>query len=936
MRPLLLFTLLGLVVVVHAERVVCPASRDVWLSSYRTEQDCNMGAAPKLKLKIYQEFALLDFDVTALRGREIRAAWLTIQPAGGHKFGFNGNTDLSWLTISTVAHSWVEGRSTGYHPDPEGHGATFNESSQGKSDWGWPGAKVCDVTLGHAHTLRCDARLEPAEGDRWRLPLDVRLVQALVAEASHGLLVMDGSGYVMMNCFIASRESAQGPTLEVELGPATEGAPGAVTGLELAPAPNEATAGKGALAISCRIPSHAFAYQMEVAGNGVARWQLPLAAQPGTKQSFVLRDLPADAACPVRIRAISATGVAGPWAEGTGHTSASLQVPALPDTEATWPPADPPTLGKEAVVFALPPLTKLDPVTGQGRGDKVAASIASGNGVWDAGSRRIVLAGARGEIVSFQLALQGVVVAGTVKVDGFAPSRVRLWRNWYVTGLAEYALPSAGEFAVPMPDNGIADQRLQTFTVDIHIPTDTPAGTEEGTLAVVGNGAKVALDVRLQVYPSIIPDTPFFRPELNCYGGPGRAGDDVFRDSFRLAHYHRCSINRVPYNQSGRVHEDLAPAIDATGRITDWTQFDRNVGGLLDGSWFADNPRAGVPVPTFYLPLHEGWPLDFRPYYHPGPSIRLEPKNPEEQLRHDALAVPPEQALTPAFNQAFSAAVRAFYDHFQERGWNRTLLECYLNNKPNFGYTVWTLDEPVKYRDWAALNHFARLFKGALPDQTAYDPAWHAARFRDPLDGMGQGHPVFVFRGDISRPEWQGSVSDGLMTLMVANNAQFARPRTMAALQERLPAVLYTYGSCNSPERSDWETVAWCVQAFAHGCEGVVPWQSLAGEGALQKPDTNGLIVNAGPHGHAVASLRVHALRQGAQIAELLRLLQLQRGWSRAHIRLLVERELGLAGTFSQAFSDEAAAITFSGVDGERLLRFEQGLLAALTLPPVP
>ena len=927
-----LFLAIGVATVLHttAETVRCPARRDVWLSSYSKEQDCNMGAAPKLKLKIHQEFALLDFDVTALRGREIRAAWLTIEPVGGHKYGFNGNTDLSWLTVSTVAHSWIEGKSTGYRKDGEGHGATFNESSYGQADWGWPGAKVCDVALGHAHTLRSDARLERADGERWCLPLDVRLVRALVAEASHGLMVMDGSTYVVMNCVIASRESGKGPVLEVELGPRQVAKPTAVQGLALRPAPGDANSQHGAAQVALRAPERAFSYDVQCNGKTVERWQIPVASKPGRAQRFVLRDLPPDAACTLRVRAVSATGQPGPWSTARGRTSPTLQIPKLPVFAPSWASAPPPTLGTTARVYALPPLTKLDPVSGKGRGDTVAKGVAQGNPLWNAAGKQVVLDAARGEITSFQLVVDGRVPKGQVRLTGFPARSTRIWRTWYVKGLAEYALPCDGSFAVPMPDNGIANQRLQAFTVDIHVPTSVAVGTRTGKLAITGNGRTITLAVRVRVHAATLPDTTFFRPELNCYGGPGEAGSAKFKDSYRLAHYHRCTINRVPYNQSGRAHEDMVPKLDGQGKITDWTSFDRGLGGLLDGSWFAKNPRAGVPVPTLYLPLHEGWPLNFRDHYQPGKGLLPEPKNREHQLRHDALAAPPEEALSPQFNQAFSAATRDFYDHFAERGWNRTLVEFYLNNKPKFGYAVWTLDEPVKYRDWAALNHFARLFKESIPDQTPYTRRWHRDRFLDSLAGVGRKTPTFVFRGDVSRPEWQGSVSDGLMTMMIANNGQFSRPRTMQALQRRLPAILYAYGSCNPPERSNWESVAWCVKAFAHGCEGVVPWQSLAGGGALRKPDPNGLIIDAGPHGHAVASLRVHALRQGAQICELLRLLQIKRGWSREHIRLLVGRELGLSAEFSQTFADQAAALSFATANSGSFLRFQRGLLALL------
>jgi len=52
-----------------AEGVRCPATRDVWLSAMGKEADYNMGAARSMKLKVWQEFALVDFDVSALAGK---------------------------------------------------------------------------------------------------------------------------------------------------------------------------------------------------------------------------------------------------------------------------------------------------------------------------------------------------------------------------------------------------------------------------------------------------------------------------------------------------------------------------------------------------------------------------------------------------------------------------------------------------------------------------------------------------------------------------------------------------------------------------------------------------------------------------------------------------------------------------------------------------
>ena len=224
-----------------AETLHCPVTRDVWLSSVGEEQDHNMGRADKIKLKIYQEFGILDFDVAALRGRQIEAAWLHVKPAGGHKWGLRGGTDLRYITLATVGHDWVEGQSTDYAIDEDGFGATFKQSSWSRDDWGWPGATAFKVSLGNCETMRVESELVPTEDGWFKAAVDPRLVASLVGGATHGLLLMDGTTWVSMNCFISSKESAHPPFLEVQAGERDLQAPPAVRGLRAEPAPNWAT-----------------------------------------------------------------------------------------------------------------------------------------------------------------------------------------------------------------------------------------------------------------------------------------------------------------------------------------------------------------------------------------------------------------------------------------------------------------------------------------------------------------------------------------------------------------------------------------------------------------------------------------------------------------------------------------------------------------------
>ena len=937
-RAIVCLTLLALLAgAAPAETIKCKATRDVWLSAMGEEADYNMGASPQIKLKVWQEFGLADFDVSALKGKTIASAAIFIKPAGGAKFGLNGGSDLKWLTVSTVGHDWVEGKSPRYGTDAAGSGATFNESSYKKTDWGWPGARVYDVILGNGNTLRDDKPMSPAEG--WlKAEINPNLVRALVAGAAHGLCLMDGSTTVGVNNFIAARESGNGAYLEVIVGPADAAKPTPVTGLKAAAEPKWATPELGAIRVSFTVPEGAFAYNVELNGKPVARWQIPFAAKAGSAQTFPIVDLPPGTDAEVSVVVLDGAGNASPAAKASCKVSPKLTVPNLPDSP--WKPkgGEPPALG-EAAVWAFPEITKVDPVSGKVLHEKGAEKFHQANSVWDGSTRTIRLAAARGEIVSFQIGIDGKIDGVKVTVGDLAgpagaiPAKgVKLWRNWYVSGQSEYAMPWTGSVNCPMADNAVSGQTHQAVTVDLHVPTATKAGNYAGTVQLAAGDAKIELPLTVQVYDVVIPDEIHFNPELNCYGGPGSAGSAQFNDSFKLAHYHRCTINRVPYKQGGNTDPDWSPKAGDDGHVTDWSGWDRGLGPLLDGTLFAENPRAGVPVPTLYLPLFEGWPKNFRNHYQPGEGVPINGKDQDAKLKHDTLAKPIDEAMDNGFKNAWVNATADFVKHATEKGWNKTVFECYLNNKPEFGYTLWMLDEPFEYLDWSALNFFGRLWKQAIDDPAVYTLAWQNDLFEKGLAAMKRDRATFLFRGDISRMQWQGNCSDGLMNIIYLGGGGLQFPRLVRYAKDRAPSVMYAYGGCNDPTRSNWESAAWCLTAYANECDGALPWNSLGGAGDLKKLESTALILNAGaPYGHAVASFRVHALRRGAQDAELLRLLQLKNGWSRQHIGLLASQRVPLTGQYKQAFEDQAAAVTFGTLTSTGFVELKEGLLILLS-----
>jgi hypothetical protein len=554
------------------------------------------------------------------------------------------------------------------------------------------------------------------------------------------------------------------------------------------------------------------------------------------------------------------------------------------------------------------------------------------------------LAAARGEIVAFQMAIEragasltGVSVEiGPLRgvIETIGAERIRRWRAWYVkSGLqwhAEIALPLDKPFDVPAADNDIVGQRNQTVWIDVAVPASARPGLYEGTLTVSADGlAKpVSLRVSLEVLDVGIPDALHFWPELNCYQPPGEPGSDYFYDAHRLAHYHRCTINTVPYSQRGSVSRGYAPALAGGGadvRVGDWTAFDRALGPLLDGSAFAANPRAGVPIHVMYLPFFENWPLPIAPHY----AYKGRPGK-DTIVMHHLTAPPIEQAFDEEYRRGWMAVAREFVRHFEQKGWNRTLAEFYLNDKWEFGGTSWwLLDEPKARDDYLALRFFGQMWREAVREESGRQSGTGIL----PVNNHGQdARPTFLFRGDISRPQWQGDLLDGIMQIEYGNGEMFARERTDQTLAERMPAVWCVYGACNAVGESNLQTAAWCLRAYAAGADAVLPWSSLDNKGdSLRRANQNGLIVNGKSLGYGpLASFRVFALRRGAQDVEILRLLAEKRRWRRQQVGLLMTQRLPLSARFRQSFLDEAAAARFASLSARGFVELKEGALRML------
>ncbi len=215
-------------------------------------------------------------------------------------------------------------------------------------------------------------------------------------------------------------------------------------------------------------------------------------------------------------------------------------------------------------------------------------------------------------------------------------------------------------------------------------------------------------------------------------------------------------------------------------------------------------------------------------------------------------------------------------------------MQCFYGGKNthriNYGSNMWwTTDEPYHWDDWLALQFFCALWTSG---RGAADPArWPA-------------------RADISRPQWQARVLDGLVDTVYYGAGAFSSPanyRRVGILERDTGVKVMTYGSVNRDTESNTRTVAWMLNAWLHGANGVLPWQTLGADAALDRGDAaisggNALLAPGGRFGvPVVADMRLKALRDGQQLIEYLTMLADSENLTREQLRAAVQSMLHVA-----------------------------------------
>lgn len=860
------------------------ATRDVWISAYPGEENYNIGASPKLKLKGIQEMAILDFDLSSLKGKKVENARLFLCNAGNNK--------LRKIGISTVASPWVEGKSKGYFVDFLGHGATFLNSSYKKQRWVGIESDLTDVTMGMGNTWQHHTELRKEERDWWSVDIAPKLIYALIAGKSYGLLIMDESGQTFANNYVFSKESMQSPYLVITATNTKKNKPRPLEA-ELFSSVEHAHMEYGAIVFKIPIKEDIFAFDVFINNQEIPLWRIPKPEKRGTVQEIILDWLPPEHEVNIKISAVDELAQRSEPVIVSGYSSKSLKKITSPNYIPEAPIAGEGTKDgalRHFRVWAVPDVTKIDPISGNIISESDIKGFDSKNPVWSEYNKEIAVNGIKGEVIGFQLCIETepqrfndleIKVMPLINNIGneISSDKFKLYQIYYLK-VGEKWYP---EIAIPLNDSkfnpkaiqkSIKNQTNQLVYIELNIPSTVVPGHYIGEVIISWKGElKESLKINLDVKNISMPQKLVFVPEFNAYYGPAKTGTTRFLNAHRIAHEHRAVINRVPYSQRGRVHLDMIPEVAYSGNSQisiDWSDYDKRFGPLFDGTAFIDGERKGIPVEKFYLPFFENWPSELATHY----KYKFTGKKTQEEISKHALEAPAlNEALTSDYKERFVKIIKEFEKHFKEKGWDQTEFQFYLNNKWHHegASSWWDLDEPMSYDDWMALKFYGLLFRQAI----------------------GASPVQFIFRADISRPRWQHDWLNGILNRMYVHNEDFfRRPDRAQQLKEDGQISFSVYGSLNDIDVSNQQTVMWCMNAFIEGADGVLPWQSLGNAKSFISPNRNALIIDAREVVGIdwVVSLRVKALRRCQQNVELLSMLEKKNGYKLEQIRDLFYR----------------------------------------------
>lgn len=223
---------------------------------------------------------------------------------------------------------------------------------------------------------------------------------------------------------------------------------------------------------------------------------------------------------------------------------------------------------------------------------------------------------ARDEVISFQLRAEGSEGQYRVATSSMAAglrAEIFLERSVFVR-LASDSPNVASLGAANYPDILIPTSTITVppapavvmLWVDIYVPRDTPPGKYSSSIEFIRDEAtQVAIPFSVEVLPVTLPRKDIARLGAVNFGSfleREKKNPEYLLRWMQLAHAHHLTVELMK----------PAPPIGENGEI-DWQSWAERFGIFLDGSAFTTaygyrGPREGMPVTRFVAPLSEYWP----------------------------------------------------------------------------------------------------------------------------------------------------------------------------------------------------------------------------------------------------------------------------------------------------------------------------------------
>jgi lysophospholipase L1-like esterase len=914
----------------------CDVIADTEVSAYSDastdETAWNWGAANRLKCKGREEYTLLKFDTSKCRGLTIKRATLYLSRTEQCVIHVAGVSTIStdWQEGKGQGSPGKLPRAQ-QGRDSRG-GATFSHAMYPEKLWAGPGSSFKSVAFGHGGSLWGACATAAAKNEAGQLyfsaDLPLEIAQALlVEEDSYGLAVSDEKGQRQFqpaygrtseaNHFLNSRESRKPCFLIIEGEKAAAKAPAPVSQPE-----TKLGTEPGEVLLTWTCPADArggkvLGYRVHVArekltaasltpANRLPRCATWRPGAPGEKQEFLVSGLEPGADYSFAVVAYDRTGNSSEPALFTGQARAARPARLAPVAAAMAPGSALETAALR--VWACASGEKINPLNGnslsEGQYLQAAATgnYRNGNDVWDGKRQTVTLFAGRNDFVGFQLAfenrgepsLQGIEVSGSdLKPTGqlggeattaraIAATNIEFFWEWSLKDksgawYADPLVPLSGPIEIPSVLNRVPGQKVQALYVDVWVPHNTPPGTYRGEVRIKASGiADVVVPLELTVWSFALPDRLGFVCDMNGYGYPPAKDWEGCLNLHRLAHRNRLNVNLVPYSHSANWTVPQM-ALEVTGkakamRVVSFDQFDRCFGPLLDGRAFAANPRAGVPVPAFYLGLFENWPCRL------ADGFKFDRSAAHLDIRQD---------FTQEYKDGFVAVCRQMADHFKQRGYDRTAFQVFLNNKYQYApeKTFWLLDEPMFRDDFLVLQLFGDLvregFKGC--DPVTVDYRIDCSRVEEARGLMSKVDTMVFSQGNVRE---YGGIAREFM-------------RSYDPQQPGAARKGWEYGGAGAVTSSPASLRGWVLETWLEGRDGLLPWLAYGTDASWNSVEaaTEAVFYPAAKkwgYNGCYGSLRMKAFRDGQQDAECLALLAAKLGLTRRELKTLLDQQLQL------------------------------------------